>query len=95
MQPSKSPIPQQVCYWGRRLLFFPFFLIFSKPQSLEPVNGNKPVPEDEEETFSDDTTGTNDIFPPRDGRSVSSTLHDAHGLMLHQLFLPPNFLRLL
>ena len=61
---------------GRRLLFFPFFLIISKPQSLEPVNGNKPVPEDEEETFSDDTTGTNDIFPPRDGRSVSSTLHD-------------------
>ena len=34
------------------------------------------MPEDEEETFSDDTTGANDIFPPRDGRSVSSTLHD-------------------
>ena len=24
---------------------------------------------------------TNDIFPPRDGRSVSSTLHDAHAIM--------------
>ena len=50
--------------------------MFFKPESVEPVNGNKPVPEDEEETFSDDTTGANDIFPPRDGRSVSSTLHD-------------------
>ena len=51
-------------------------LIFFKPESLEPVNGTKPVTEDEEETFSDDTTAANDIFPPRDGRSVSSTLHD-------------------
>ena len=34
------------------------------------------MPEDEDEAFSDDTTGANDIFPPRDGRSVSSTLHD-------------------
>jgi dynamin 1-like protein len=59
----------------RRLSLFSF-LIFFKPESLEPVNGNNPVPEDEEETLSDDTTGANDIFPPRDGRSVSSTLHD-------------------
>jgi dynamin 1-like protein len=51
-------------------------LTFFKPESLESVNGYKPLPEDEEETFSDDTTGANDIFPPRDGRSVSSTLHD-------------------
>lgn len=47
-----------------------------KPESPELVNGYKPVPEDEDETFSDDTNGTNGIFPPRDGRSVSSTLHD-------------------
>ena len=59
-----------------RRLFLLSILIFFKPESLEPVNGHKAVPEDEEETFSDDTAGANDIFPPRDGRSVSSTLHD-------------------
>jgi len=34
------------------------------------------VPEDEDESLSDDVNGPNGIFPPRDGRSVSSTLHD-------------------
>ena len=34
------------------------------------------MPEDEDETLSDDTAGASDLFPPRDGRSVSSTLHD-------------------
>jgi dynamin 1-like protein len=58
------------------VFLFLSLLIFFKPEILEPVNGTKPVPEDDEETFSDDTTSANDIFPPRDGRSVSSTLHD-------------------
>ncbi|KAF8957145.1 Dynamin central region-domain-containing protein [Flammula alnicola] len=39
-------------------------------------NGHGPTPEDDSDTLSDDTTGTNGIFPPRDARSVSSTLHD-------------------
>jgi hypothetical protein len=52
-------------------------LIFFKPEYyLEPVNG-KLMPEDEDETFSGDTTNVNDIFPPHDGRSVSSTLPPA------------------
>ncbi|KAG5652735.1 hypothetical protein H0H81_003934 [Sphagnurus paluster] len=42
-----------------------------RPSSTEPVNGNGHSPEDEDETGSEDS-----IFPPRDGRSVSSTTHD-------------------
>ncbi|KAF5379430.1 hypothetical protein D9615_006518 [Tricholomella constricta] len=42
-----------------------------QPSSNEPVNGNGLSPEDEDETSSEDS-----IFPPRDGRSVSSTVHD-------------------
>jgi dynamin 1-like protein len=70
---SRPQIPQQVCYWFLGSYFF-HSLIFFKPESPEAVNGHKPVPEDDEdETLSDDG---NSIFPPRDGRSVSSTLHD-------------------
>jgi len=50
--------------------------ILQQPESQESVNGYKPVPEDEDETLSDDANGPNGIFHPRDGRSVSSTLHD-------------------
>ncbi|PPQ68384.1 hypothetical protein CVT25_007922 [Psilocybe cyanescens] len=50
--------------------------ISQRPQSTEPINGHGGSPEDEEEDTSDDLNGLNGIFPPRDGRSVSSTLHD-------------------
>ena len=50
--------------------------MFFKPESPEPINGHKPATEDEDETLSDDLNSTNGIFPPRDGRSVSSTLHE-------------------
>ncbi|KAF5368165.1 hypothetical protein D9615_010193 [Tricholomella constricta] len=42
-----------------------------QPSSNEPVNGNGLSLEDEDETSSEDS-----IFPPRDDRSVSSTVHD-------------------
>ena len=57
-----------------RRLLLPHLLILFKLESPAPVNGQKP--EDDDETLSEDTNGANDIFPPRDGRSVSSTLHD-------------------
>ncbi|KAF8159271.1 dynamin protein dnm1 [Crassisporium funariophilum] len=47
-----------------------------RPESTEPINGHGPSPEDDDDNFSDDVNGQNGIFPPRDGRSVSSTLHD-------------------
>uniref|UniRef100_A0A8H7XSY5 Dynamin protein dnm1 n=1 Tax=Psilocybe cubensis TaxID=181762 RepID=A0A8H7XSY5_PSICU len=51
--------------------------ITQRPQSTEPINGHAGSPEDDEEDVSDDPiNGPNGIFPPRDGRSVSSTLHD-------------------
>ncbi|KAG5641963.1 hypothetical protein DXG03_003855 [Asterophora parasitica] len=43
----------------------------SQTVSSETVNGNGLSPEDEDETSSEDS-----IFPPRDSRSVSSTVHD-------------------
>ncbi|KAF8075249.1 Dynamin central region-domain-containing protein [Lyophyllum atratum] len=42
-----------------------------RPSSTEPVNVNGLSPEDEDETSSEDS-----LFPARDGRSVSSTVHD-------------------
>ncbi|KAL0954066.1 hypothetical protein HGRIS_005217 [Hohenbuehelia grisea] len=49
-----------------------------RPASAEPVNGIvvRSAPEDNEEDTSEDDSSANSIFPPRDGRSVSSTLHD-------------------
>ncbi|TFK21843.1 dynamin protein dnm1 [Coprinopsis marcescibilis] len=49
-----------------------------RPSSVEPLNGFNGTAEDEDDNQSDDTNGPfpNGIFPPRDGRSVSSTLHD-------------------
>jgi len=46
-----------------------------RPASAEPINGRGRTPEDDEDS-SDETNNTNGIFPPRDGRAVSSTLHD-------------------
>ncbi|KAG6816531.1 hypothetical protein H0H87_005393 [Tephrocybe sp. NHM501043] len=42
-----------------------------RPTSTEPAGTNGLSPEDEGETSSEES-----IFPPRDGRSVSSTVHD-------------------
>ncbi|KDR80911.1 hypothetical protein GALMADRAFT_241433 [Galerina marginata CBS 339.88] len=51
-------------------------VIAQRPQSTEPINGHIGSPDDDEDNFSEDMNGPNGIFPPRDGRSVSSTLHD-------------------
>ncbi|KAF8888072.1 Dynamin central region-domain-containing protein [Infundibulicybe gibba] len=45
-----------------------------RPASAEPVNGHGPSPEDDDDESSEEIP--NGIFPSRDGRSVSSTLHD-------------------
>ncbi|KAF4610825.1 hypothetical protein D9613_007279 [Agrocybe pediades] len=47
-----------------------------RPQSTEPLNGHAGSVDDDADNVSDDMNGPNGIFPPRDGRSVSSTLHD-------------------
>ncbi|KJA22831.1 hypothetical protein HYPSUDRAFT_201906 [Hypholoma sublateritium FD-334 SS-4] len=49
--------------------------ISQRPQSTEPINGNGGQ-DDEEESLSDDPNGPNGLFPPREGRSVSSTIYD-------------------
>ncbi|KAH7920905.1 hypothetical protein BV22DRAFT_1198589 [Leucogyrophana mollusca] len=46
----------------------------SRPLSTEPINGG-PAPENEEDSSAEEVTGVNGIHS-RDGRSVSSTLHD-------------------
>ncbi|KIJ65433.1 hypothetical protein HYDPIDRAFT_27440 [Hydnomerulius pinastri MD-312] len=46
----------------------------SRPISAEPING-APTPEDEDNSSAEDTLGVNGVLS-RDGRSVSSTLHD-------------------
>lgn len=46
----------------------------SRPQSNEPING-APTLEDEDESSAEEPVGTNGVLS-RDGRSVSSTLHD-------------------
>ncbi|EDR14451.1 uncharacterized protein LACBIDRAFT_244551 [Laccaria bicolor S238N-H82] len=47
-----------------------------RPSSTEPINGYGPSPEDEDEGLSDDLNGAISTNGIRDGRSVSSTLHD-------------------
>ncbi|TFK34028.1 Dynamin central region-domain-containing protein [Crucibulum laeve] len=44
-----------------------------RPASVEPVNGHGTSHDDDDDELSDDPNG---IFPPRDARSVSSTVHD-------------------
>lgn len=47
-----------------------------RPSSTEPINGYGPSPEDEDDGLSDDLNGAISTNGIRDGRSVSSTLHD-------------------
>ncbi|KAF9483003.1 hypothetical protein BDN70DRAFT_800459 [Pholiota conissans] len=49
--------------------------ITQRPQSTEPINGNG-MAEDDEDTLSDDPNGPGALFPPRDSRSVSSSLYE-------------------
>lgn len=55
------------------ILYLTFFL-FLKPASVSSVNGGHPH-EDDEDSSTEDAPGVNGIVA-RDGRSVSSTVHD-------------------
>ncbi|KAG9224241.1 hypothetical protein CCMSSC00406_0004740 [Pleurotus cornucopiae] len=51
--------------------------ILPRPSSTEPVNGTRSAPEDEDDTSEDGDGVSGGTAPPsRDGRSVSSTVHD-------------------
>lgn len=52
----------------------PFFFLLRQPISAEPTNGTQ-TPDDGDESSTEEPTGVNGVAS-RDGRSVSSTLHD-------------------